>query len=154
MEKVIISMIKCDMDLLIHSQTSMGQRLKLIRVYNDRIALLFDRHLGSAAADVPVKFQSDWKSLNPNLVASRSCGKTTHLVNRGPNAVIQTERSPTPKYAHAFQCVLLHFEAGPFYPGPLELFYWHLHGWRHQTHIGPKMWQLPSNHWLHKFTTS
>ena len=36
----------------------------------------------------------------------------------------------------------------------LELFYWHLHGWRHQTHIGPKMWQLPSNHWLHKFTTS
>ena len=24
-----------------------------------------------AAAVVPVKFQSDWKSLNPNLVASR-----------------------------------------------------------------------------------
>ena len=24
---------------------------------------------GSAAADVPVKFQSDWKSLNPNLMA-------------------------------------------------------------------------------------
>ena len=23
------------------------------------------------AAEVPVKFQSDWKSLNPNLVASR-----------------------------------------------------------------------------------
>ena len=31
----------------------------------------FDRHLGSAAAEVPVKFQSDWKSLNPNPVAER-----------------------------------------------------------------------------------
>ena len=30
-----------------------------------------DRHLGSCAAEVPVKFQSDWKSLNPNLAASR-----------------------------------------------------------------------------------
>ena len=39
--------------------------------YNDRIALEFDRHLGSATAEVPVKFQSDWKSLNPNLTASR-----------------------------------------------------------------------------------
>ena len=31
----------------------------------------FDRHLGSSAAEVPAKFQSDWKSLNPNLAASR-----------------------------------------------------------------------------------
>ena len=31
----------------------------------------FDRHLGSSAADVPVKFQSDWLSPNLNLVASR-----------------------------------------------------------------------------------
>ena len=36
-----------------------------------RIALKFDRHLGSTAAEVPVKFLSDWKSLNPNLAASR-----------------------------------------------------------------------------------
>ena len=33
--------------------------------------LKFDRHLGSAAAEVPVKFQSDWESFNPNLAASR-----------------------------------------------------------------------------------
>ena len=38
--------------------------------YNDSIALKFDRHLSSAAADVPVKYQSDWKSLNPNLSVS------------------------------------------------------------------------------------
>ena len=38
---------------------------------NGRIALKFDRHLGSSAAEVPVKFQSGWKSLNPNLAASR-----------------------------------------------------------------------------------
>ena len=42
-----------------------------IKCYNYRIALKFDRHLGSAAAEVPVKFQSDWKNLNPNLAASR-----------------------------------------------------------------------------------
>ena len=35
--------------------------------YNDCIALQF----GSTAAEVPVKFQSDWKSLNPNLVVLR-----------------------------------------------------------------------------------
>ena len=40
-------------------------------VYNNRIALKFDRYFGSAAAEVPVKFQSNWKSLNPNLAASR-----------------------------------------------------------------------------------
>ena len=38
---------------------------------NDRIALKFDRHLGSDAVEVAVKFQSDWKSLNQNLAASR-----------------------------------------------------------------------------------
>ena len=41
-----------------------------IGCYNDRIATKFDSHLGSAAADVSVWFQSDWKSLNPNLAAS------------------------------------------------------------------------------------
>ena len=38
--------------------------------YNDRIALKFDRPLESTAADVPVKFQSDWNSQNRNLAAS------------------------------------------------------------------------------------
>ena len=27
------------------------------------------RKIGSAAAEVPAKFQSDWKSLNPNLAS-------------------------------------------------------------------------------------
>ena len=38
--------------------------------FNGRLAMQFDRHLSSGAAEVPVKFQSDWKSLNPNLAAS------------------------------------------------------------------------------------
>ena len=42
-----------------------------IGCYNDRIALASDKHLDSAAAEVPVRFQSDWKSLNPNLAATR-----------------------------------------------------------------------------------
>ena len=49
----------------------MKSRSCVIGCYNNRSALKFDRHLGSAAAEVPVKFQSDWKSLNPNLAASR-----------------------------------------------------------------------------------
>ena len=45
----------------------------------------FDRHVGSAAADVPVKLQNDWDSINPNLVAPRSRGKTSVcLVHRDP----------------------------------------------------------------------
>ena len=38
---------------------------------NCRIALKFDRHIGSNAAEGPVKFQSDRIILNTNLAASR-----------------------------------------------------------------------------------
>ena len=46
-------------------------RSREIECYNNPIALTFDRNLGSAAAEVPGKFQSDCKSLNSNLAASR-----------------------------------------------------------------------------------
>ena len=36
-----------------------------------RVALKFDRHIGSTAVEVPVKFQSDRTILNTNLAASR-----------------------------------------------------------------------------------
>ena len=56
--------------------------------YNDCITLKFGRHLVNAAAQVPVKFQSNWRSLNSNLAAPRLheiFGKTSvYLVNRGP----------------------------------------------------------------------
>ena len=39
--------------------------------YSVRIALKFDMHLDSAAAEMPVKFQSDLKSPNMNVAASR-----------------------------------------------------------------------------------
>ena len=51
-------------------QDLVKSRSREIGCYDGRIALQFDRHLGSAAADVPVKLQSYWKSLNPNLAAS------------------------------------------------------------------------------------
>ena len=38
---------------------------------NCRIALKFDRHIGSTAAEVPVEFQSDRTILNTILAASR-----------------------------------------------------------------------------------
>ena len=44
-----------------------------IGCYNDRIVPKFDRHLGNGAAEVPVKFQSDCKSLNPILAVPRLC---------------------------------------------------------------------------------
>ena len=46
-------------------------RSREIGCYNDRFALKVNRHLGSGAAEVPVKFQNDGTSLNPNLAASR-----------------------------------------------------------------------------------
>ena len=42
-----------------------------IGTLNCRIALTFDRHTGSTAAEVPVKFQSERTILNTNLAASR-----------------------------------------------------------------------------------
>ena len=48
--------------------------------------LSFDSHLRSVAAEVPVKFQSDYKSIDPDLTVLRLhqvCGKTSiRLVNR------------------------------------------------------------------------
>ena len=66
----------------------MKPRSREIGCYNDRITLKFDTHLDSAAAELPVKFPSDWKSLNPNLaplrLCVRFCGKMyVRLVNRG-----------------------------------------------------------------------
>ena len=56
---------------------------------NGSITLNFDRRLGSFTAEVPVKFESDWKILNPIISASWFCSKTSYrLVNRGPGLVI------------------------------------------------------------------
>ena len=52
-------------------QNLVKSRSREIVCINDRFALQFYRHLGSVAAEVPVKFQSNWKSLNPNLATSR-----------------------------------------------------------------------------------
>ena len=57
------------MDVLPQDLTK--SRSREIVCYADRIALKFDWHLGSATAEVPVKFKSVWESLNPNLAASR-----------------------------------------------------------------------------------
>ena len=47
-------------------QDLVKSRSREIGFYHDRIALKFDMHLGNT-----VKFQSDWKRLNPNLAVSR-----------------------------------------------------------------------------------
>ena len=52
-------------------QDLVKSRSREIGWYNDRIVLKFDRHLDSTACYVFIKCQSDWISLNPNLVASR-----------------------------------------------------------------------------------
>ena len=54
----------------IHCANFNAKCLWRIMSYNGRIALKFDTHFGSAAAETPIKFQSDWKSLNLNLGAS------------------------------------------------------------------------------------
>ena len=62
----------------------MKTRSQEIECYNDCIALTFVWHFGSAAAaEVAVKFQSDCKSVNTNIAASISYGKTSvRLMNR------------------------------------------------------------------------
>ena len=49
-------------------QDLVRSRSREIGCYNDHIALKFE---SSAAVDAPIKYQSDWKSLNPNLASSR-----------------------------------------------------------------------------------
>ena len=56
---------------LFTKRTDGKARSREIRCNKDRIAVKFDRHLGYTAAKASVKFQSDWKSLSPNLVALR-----------------------------------------------------------------------------------
>ena len=38
--------------------------------YNGRVAMKCHRNNGSASVEVSVKFESDWKSLNPNLAST------------------------------------------------------------------------------------
>ena len=53
------------------SQDLVKSRSHVIGTLNCHIALTFDRHIGSNAAEVPVKFESDRTILNTNLAASR-----------------------------------------------------------------------------------
>ena len=77
-----------------------------------------DRYLGSATGEVPVKFQSDWKSLIPNLVASRLheiCGKTSfRLVNRGPASVIAPHLAQRFLYQLTTRIYIYHAWQHPF----------------------------------------
>ena len=60
----------------------MKSRSREIRRYNAHIVRKFDRLI--RAAEVPVKFQRDWKSINPNLAAS-SRHEILRLDVRPPN---------------------------------------------------------------------
>ena len=54
--------------------------------YDDCIALKFDRHLGTAAAEELVEFQGYKNSPNPNIATSRLHEIFDRLVNRGPES--------------------------------------------------------------------
>ena len=56
------------------TQALVKYRSRDIGCYDNRTALKFDRHLGSAAAKVPVKTQSDCKRFNTKLTALRLHG--------------------------------------------------------------------------------
>ena len=59
------------MDVLSIPQDLVNFRSQEIGCDNDCITQKFDRHLSSTAAEVPVKFQSNWRNLNLNLMALR-----------------------------------------------------------------------------------
>ena len=84
-------------------------RSREIGCYNDYIVLIFGRLLGSAAAEVHVKFQSDWRSLNPNLAASRSCGETSvRIVNRVAGFSILLNTLPPTEHIRHHSAVMLY----------------------------------------------
>ena len=57
----------------------MKSRSREIGCYNDRIALKFDSHISSTAAERLQKFEPEFRGFET------SCGKTSvRLVNRGP----------------------------------------------------------------------
>ena len=51
----------------------MKTRSREIDSLNDRIALKFDKHIRSSAAEAPTKFQSGRIILTTNFVASKLC---------------------------------------------------------------------------------
>ena len=67
----------------------------------DSIAVKFDRHHGSAAADVPVEFQCDWKSLEPEY---RSYEASLDLLVRRLSAVWLYALTTSFKTAHLISC--------------------------------------------------
>ena len=93
----------------------MKSRNREIGCNNDHIAQTFNMYLGSSAANMPVKYLSDWKSLNPNLTASRlyeNLGKTfVRLEKSGPDsgwcshiATAPGVWSPQPYYVMSSSC--------------------------------------------------
>ena len=71
-----------------------------IRCYHDRIALKFDRYCGSAAAEMPVKFQIDRESINPNLAVSRH-----HNIFQ--QAVVLLLNTSGPRANHWLSCIFI-----------------------------------------------
>ena len=63
-----------------YSKNITKSRSRDIEFYNDRIALIFDRHLGSGAAEVPVNFSEKFKP------ASRGFETSQGLAVRRPSA--------------------------------------------------------------------
>ena len=69
------------------------------------IALQFDRHFGSPAAELPAKFQSDRTILNTNLAASKLCEflQTFYrILKRGPGAAPAESCTHPAKRDHCF----------------------------------------------------
>ena len=56
-------------------------RNREIGCYNDRIALKFDKHIGSAAAEVLSIVRAIGKILNPNLALWQSIDNCTHYID-------------------------------------------------------------------------
>ena len=85
------------------SQDLLKSRSCVIGCYNRRIALKFYRQLDSVATEVSLKFQSEWKSLHPNLTAAGSYGRTSvRFVNRGPESGIFRENLVNTKAVETF----------------------------------------------------
>ena len=63
----------CPFQYQIRRLISRSLKSQACMILNAPVALKFEKHLSSIAADMPVKFHSDWKDLHTNLIPSRLC---------------------------------------------------------------------------------
>ena len=125
----------------------MKSRSRKIGSLNYHIALKFDRHIDSDAAEVPVKFQSNRTMLNTNLMALRDLTIRCHqILKQDPGAHFANDFSTVIqiqwKFHSALITVIKKWLLWNFAQGMIAVLSWHVQNlvgiWFRTTRVMPK----------------